>query len=220
MDKKLLVASANPGKVHEIKAILQGLDLTIISAREAGVLLDVPETGQTYADNAWLKARAYQEASGLIVLADDSGLEVDALDSAPGIFSARFAPHPQATDADRRHHLLEQLKSKPQPWPAHFHCTAILAGPTGKLAETEGRCDGLIIPEERGEGGFGYDPFFYILKEKGTMAELPEERKKQNQPQSQSASSADPLAQNHFRPLSSINTPFKSKSQGCPGFFR
>jgi XTP/dITP diphosphohydrolase len=106
-------------------------------------------------------------------------LEVDALDGAPGIYSARYAAIPNATDADRRHHLLEQLKGKPQPWPAHFHCTAILAGPSGKLAETEGRCDGNIIPEERGEGGFGYDPIFYIPEEKGTMAELPEERKNQ-----------------------------------------
>jgi XTP/dITP diphosphohydrolase len=179
MKKTLLVASANPGKVREIKAILHMLDLSIISAKEAGVILDVAETGQTYAENAWLKARAYQEASGLIVLADDSGLEVDALDGAPGIYSARYAAIPNATDADRRHHLLEQLKGKPQPWPAHFHCTAILAGPSGKLAETEGRCDGNIIPEERGEGGFGYDPIFYIPEEKGTMAELPEERKNQ-----------------------------------------
>jgi XTP/dITP diphosphohydrolase len=179
MKKTLLVASANPGKVREIKAILHMLDLSIISAKEAGVILDVAETGQTYAENAWLKARAYQEASGLIVLADDSGLEVDALDGAPGIYSARYAAIPNTTDADRRHHLLEQLKGKPQPWPAHFHCTAILAGPSGKLAETEGRCDGNIIPEERGEGGFGYDPIFYIPEEKGTMAELPEERKNQ-----------------------------------------
>jgi XTP/dITP diphosphohydrolase len=179
MDKKLLVASANPGKIQEIKAILHTLDLAIISAKEAGVILDVAETGQTYADNAWLKAKAYQAASGLIVLADDSGLEVDALDGAPGIYSARYAAIPNASDADRRHHLLDQLKGKTQPWPAHFHCTAILAGPSGKLAEAEGRCDGLIIPEERGEGGFGYDPIFYIPEEKGTMAELSEKRKNQ-----------------------------------------
>jgi XTP/dITP diphosphohydrolase len=179
MDKTLLVASANPGKVREIKAILHTLDLAIISAKEAGVILDVAETGQTYAENAWLKAKAYQEASGQIVLADDSGLEVDTLDGAPGIYSARFAPIPKANDADRRQHLLEQLKGKPQPWSAHFHCTAILAGPGGKLAEAQGRCDGLIIPEDRGEGGFGYDPVFYIPDEKGTMAELPEERKNQ-----------------------------------------
>lgn len=179
MGKTVMVASANPGKVREIKAILQALDLTIISAREAGIALDVPETGQSYADNAWIKAQAYQQASGLLVLADDSGLEVDALNGAPGIYSARYANIPNATDADRRHYLLEQLEGKPRPWPAHFHCTAILAGPSGKLAQAEGRCDGLIIPEERGTGGFGYDPIFFIPEEKATMAELPEERKNQ-----------------------------------------
>jgi XTP/dITP diphosphohydrolase len=179
MEKTLLVASANPGKVREIKAILNSPALTILSAKDAGFTINVSETGQTYEENAWLKANAYQKASGMIVLADDSGLEVDALNGEPGIYSARYAAIPNASDADRRRYLLEQLRGRPQPWPAHFHCTAVLTGPQGHLAVTEGRCDGLIIPEERGTGGFGYDPIFYIPQEAATMAELSEDRKNQ-----------------------------------------
>lgn len=179
MEKVLLVASANPGKVREIKAILNSPALTILSAKDAGITISVAETGQTYEENAWLKADAYQKASGMIVLADDSGLEVDALNGEPGIFSARYAAIPNANDADRRRFLLEQLQGKSQPWPAHFHCTAVLAGPQGHLARAEGRCDGLIIPEERGTGGFGYDPIFFIPQEAATMAELSEDRKNQ-----------------------------------------
>lgn len=179
MEKTLLVASGNPGKVREIKAILNIPDLTVLSAKDAGINIDVAETGQTYQENAWLKAEAYQEASGLIVLADDSGLEVDALNGEPGIYSARYATLPNASDADRRRYLLRQLTGKPQPWPAHFHCTAVLAGPQGRLASAEGQCDGFIIPEERGSGGFGYDPIFLIPEEVETMAELIEDRKNQ-----------------------------------------
>jgi XTP/dITP diphosphohydrolase len=179
MEKKIMVASANPGKVQEIKAILRQLDLPIISAKEAGITIHVPETGQSYAENARIKAEAYQAASGLIVLADDSGLEVNALDGAPGIYSARYAGIPHATDADRRDYLLKQLEGKAPPWPAHFHCTAVLAGPAGVLASAEGRCDGRIIPEERGSGGFGYDPIFFIPEENATLAELSEGHKNQ-----------------------------------------
>ncbi len=100
MDNRLVVASANPGKVKEIKAILGLLDLEIISADELGIHLDVKETGSSYIENAMIKARAYQAVSGQVVLADDSGLEVETLDGAPGIFSARYASIPNATDAD------------------------------------------------------------------------------------------------------------------------
>ncbi len=179
MDNRLVVASANPGKVKEIKAILGLLDLEIISAGELGIHLDVKETGSSYIENAMIKARAYQAVSGQVVLADDSGLEVETLDGAPGIFSARYASIPNATDADRRSYLLAQLQGKPQPWPAHFHCTAILAPPSGKFYTGEGRCDGIIIPEERGANGFGYDPIFFIPEEDATMAELSSERKDQ-----------------------------------------
>ncbi len=179
MGRVLMVASANPGKVNEIKAILNDLPLEILSAKELGVNLDVDETGTTYLANAQLKARAYQAASGQVVLADDSGLEVDALDGAPGIYSHRFAPLPNPTDADRRRYLLELLAGHPQPWTAHFHCTAVLASPEDQLSHTDGRCNGIIIPEERGNGGFGYDPIFYMPEENATLAELPAARKNQ-----------------------------------------
>jgi XTP/dITP diphosphohydrolase len=175
----LVVASANPGKIKEIKTILTMLGLEIVSAGELGIHLDVKETGHTYAENAMLKAKAYQSASGQIVLADDSGLEVDALDGAPGIYSARYAEVPNATDAVRRRFLLEKLHGKPRPWLAQFRCTTILAAPTGETFIGKGRCDGIIIPEERGTNGFGYDPIFFIPEESATMAELSSKRKNQ-----------------------------------------
>ena len=179
MPNRLVIASGNPGKVLEIKAILAGLEVAILSAKECGVILNVPENGQSYAENAKLKALAYQEATGEVVLADDSGLEVDALQGAPGIHSARYAPQPHASDADRRAYLLEQLAGKPQPWPAHFHCTAILATPEGQIYESEGICEGQIITTERGAGGFGYDPIFFLPGRQVTMAEIPASLKNQ-----------------------------------------
>ena len=173
MKNKLLIASKNPGKIKEIKAILSRFDSTLMTSEEMNLSLMVEETGDTYAKNARLKAFAYLNASGIATLADDSGLEVEALDGAPGIYSARFSPKTNATDADRRVHLLKQLKGNRQPWKAHFHCTAVLALPSGMTFETTGRCDGVIISQERGTGGFGYDPIFYIPELSATMAELP-----------------------------------------------
>ena len=169
----LLIASGNPGKILEIKAILEECGLNIQSAADLGLSLNVKETGSSYIENARLKAVAYQAATGMAVLADDSGLEVDALNGAPGIFSARYSPKANATDADRRKYLLKQLQDKPRPWTAHFHCSAVLITPEGGLIETSGQCNGEIIPEERGTGGFGYDPIFFIPEENATMAEIP-----------------------------------------------
>ena len=129
--------------------------------------------GQQAGELAVLKAQAFLNASGIPTLADDSGLEVAALGGAPGIYSARFSPNHNANDADRRNHLLTQLMDKPQPWTAHFHCTAVLALPSGSTYERTGDCFGLIVRQERGFGGFGYDPIFYIPKYSATMAELP-----------------------------------------------
>jgi len=173
MKPSILIASSNPGKLREIIALLSPLEIEPLSPRDIGLVIDVQETGTTYAENARLKALAYQCASGLPVLADDSGLEVDVLDGAPGVYSARLSPKENANDADRRAHLLVQLQGKLQPWKAHFHCTAILALPGGDCIETTGRCDGVIIPEERGYNGFGYDPVFYLPEYEATMAELP-----------------------------------------------
>lgn len=172
MNNALLIASGNKGKIQEIKAILSPLDIKVVSIHEIGMEIQVAETGSTYAENAWKKAAAYQELTQMVVLADDSGLEVDLLSGAPGLHSARFSPKENADDSDRRDYLLQQLKGKPQPWKAHFHCTAILALPGGAIYETTGQCQGIIIPQERGSGGFGYDPIFFIPEYDATMAEL------------------------------------------------
>ncbi len=173
MKKTLLVASSNPGKIIEIKAILSSLDINIVSSIDLGLDIHVHETGATYAENALLKALAYHQQTELTTLADDSGLEVDLLDGAPGIFSARYSPKEEASDADRRQYLLEKLDGKPSPWNAHFHCAAILIDQAGSRFESSGQCDGVIIPEEHGSGGFGYDPIFYLPENNATMAEIP-----------------------------------------------
>ena len=174
---KILLASQNPGKLRELQAILQDLPIQLITPAELGVQLDVAETGSTYAENAALKSEAYAKESGLIALADDSGLEVDALNGAPGLYSARYAPAPNATDADRRAYLLQNLLPHPRPWIARFRATIAITLPGGETHFAEGACEGEIIPEERGNGGFGYDPIFYIPEAGCTMAELPEDEK-------------------------------------------
>ncbi len=179
MKPQLLIASGNPGKIKEIKAILDGLNLEILSTKDIGVKLEIAETGSNYLQNALLKAEAYLAETGLPVLADDSGLEVDALNGAPGIYSARFSQKPNATDADRRQYLLEKLAGKPQPWTAHFHCTAVLILPNEIRIEKDGKCSGVIIAEEKGTGGFGYDPIFFLPDHHATTAEIPASLKNQ-----------------------------------------
>lgn len=169
---RLLVATNNRGKLSEILSLLDGLSLEIITPKKLGITLDVTETGNTYEENASLKALAFAHASGLVALADDSGLEVDALHGLPGIHSARFSPLPKATDADRRTYLLDLLKDYPRPWNAHFHCTVAIATPEEEIYFTQGDCPGEIIPFERGTNGFGYDPIFLLPEVGLTMAEL------------------------------------------------
>jgi len=173
----LLIGTKNQGKVDEIRALLADLDIELISLADAAIDLDVDEVGETYAENAALKAKAYAQASGLITLADDSGLEVAALDGAPGLYSARYSSRPKATDADRRDYLLENLAGYPRPWGARFVCVVALAAPEGECHFYEGICPGEIVPEERGQFGFGYDPIFLVEKSDQTMAELPMEEK-------------------------------------------
>ncbi len=169
---QLLIATGNKGKVKEIQALLNGLEVELVTPKDIGLEMDVDEDGATYEENAGKKARAYSQASRLIALADDSGLEVDALDGEPGLYSARYSGKPGASDAERRAFLLEKLKEKPRPWTAHFHATVAVATPDGLVQFTAGNCYGEIIPEERGVGGFGYDPIFFIPNMNRTMAEL------------------------------------------------
>jgi XTP/dITP diphosphohydrolase len=170
--QRLLVATGNPGKLSEIQSLLDGIPATLITPDMIGVSLTVVENGSTYEENASIKASAFARASGLLTLADDSGLEVDALGGHPGIRSARFSPLPNATDADRRAYLLNLLQLHPRPWTAHFHCTVAIAIPEGKIYFAQGNCPGEIIPIERGTNGFGYDPIFLLPETGLTMAEL------------------------------------------------
>jgi len=179
--RKLLIATNNSGKRRELLVLLVGLDLELVTPADLGLALEVEETGATYAENAALKAAAFARASGLPALADDSGLEVDALDGRPGLHSARFAPWHGATDVDRRRLLLERLQAFSRPWTARFRCVTALALPgaddSGDVRLAEGVCPGEIIPEERGADGFGYDPVFLLAELGRTMAELTMEEK-------------------------------------------
>lgn len=174
--QNILLGTQNRGKVAEIQDILGSL-FVIKTPSEIGIRLDVTEDGTTYAQNAARKARAYAGASGLVSLADDSGLEVDALDGQPGLRSARYAPQPGATDEHRRRYLLTRLQGQPQPWTARFRCVVAITAPGREVQFTEGVCEGEIILTERGGGGFGYDPIFYIPTKNRTMAELEMEEK-------------------------------------------
>lgn len=174
---KLLIATNNQGKVLELQELLTGSGIEFVTPAQIDLQLEVEEDGSTYQENAGKKAIAFAQASGLISLADDSGLEVDALGGAPGLYSARYSPKPGANDKDRRDFLLENLKNKPRPWKAHFHATIAVAKPNGEIEFAEGNCYGEIIPEERGTGGFGYDPIFFMTDLGKTMAELEMEEK-------------------------------------------
>jgi XTP/dITP diphosphohydrolase len=169
--RNLLLATNNKGKVLEIKDLLAGLGLTLLTPADLGISLEVHEDGLTYAENAAKKAFAFAQASGLPSLADDSGLEVDALDGKPGLHSNRFGPQP-ATDATRRRYLLDQLRDKPRPWTARFRATVAIAAPGIEIGLAIGECQGEIVPEERGTSGFGYDPIFLLPAVERTMAEL------------------------------------------------
>ncbi|HSB66363.1 MAG TPA: RdgB/HAM1 family non-canonical purine NTP pyrophosphatase [Anaerolineales bacterium] len=195
---QLLVATGNPGKLVEIQSLLDDIQITLVTPDGIGVSLAVEEDGDTYEQNASLKAIAFARTSGLITLADDSGLEVDALNGLPGIRSARFSPLPKATDADRRSHLLNMLMNHPRPWKAHFHCTVAVATSHGKLYYAQGNCPGEIIPEERGHNGFGYDPIFLLPEFNLTMAELSMEEKNQRSHRARAIKAALPILQTLF----------------------
>jgi XTP/dITP diphosphohydrolase len=172
----LLIASNNPGKQRELRSLLEGLKLTLVTPQELALQLHVEESGDTYAENARRKATLFAQASGLWTLADDSGLEVDVLDGAPGLHSARLIGA-GGSDADRRTRLLSMLQPHPHPWTARFRCWMALSSPESELDFSEGFCEGEIIAEERGEGGFGYDPIFLVRNTSHTMAELSTEEK-------------------------------------------
>lgn len=176
MTQKLLIATHNAGKLAELRDLLRGVPYTLVSLSDVGIELDVDETGQTLEENAALKATTYARLARMPTLADDSGLEVDALDGAPGVHSARYAG-PDATDADRIARLLHNIAPHPQPWSARFRCVIAIATPEGDVKLHGGACEGVIIPHPRGDNGFGYDPIFFMPEQTRTMAELSDTEK-------------------------------------------
>ncbi len=196
--KKLLIATNNLGKVKELQELLKDTGIELVTPADIYLNLDVEEDGGTYAENAAKKAVAFARASGLVSLADDSGLEVDVLDGAPGLYSARYHPRPGANDADRRAYMLENLKDKPHPWTAHFHATIAIAVTDQDVQIVEGNCHGEIITEERGNGGFGYDPIFYFPEYKKTMAEMDMDEKNRLSHRAKAVMNAIPILKKIF----------------------
>jgi XTP/dITP diphosphohydrolase len=178
LPETIAIASRNPGKIREIRAICAEWPVRWITATDhPGSWPAVEETSETYLDNALLKAKAVAEALGVAAIADDSGIEVDTLGGAPGPRSARFAG-PNAADEENLRRLIEAIASVPEDdRTARYRCVAALSLPEGPTVWAEGTCEGRLITEPRGTGGFGYDPVFIPEGEKRTMAELPSAEK-------------------------------------------
>ena len=171
------MATHNPGKIREYRALLADLPLAVTWLDAEGITHDVEETADSFAGNAGLKAREYAALSGHWTWADDSGLSVDALEGRPGVYSARYGG-PGLSDADRWAKVLSELHDVPRTqWTAAFHCVVAIATPDGTIHFADGRLDGLITDEPRGDHGFGYDPIFYLPDLGCTLAELEPARK-------------------------------------------
>ena len=171
MKRKLLVATHNQGKLLEYRKLLQDLPLALTYLDEIGIVQEAAETGDTFAANAIMKADHYAALTGLWTWADDSGLEVDALQGAPGVHSARYSG-PDATDRDRYVRLLKELQLFPRPWTGRFQCVVAIARPDAGAETCAGTLDGLITKVPRGENGFGYDPVFFVPELGRTLAEV------------------------------------------------
>ncbi|MEO8355656.1 MAG: non-canonical purine NTP pyrophosphatase [Chloroflexota bacterium] len=243
---QLLIATNNKGKIKELQELLSDTGIQLVTPAQIHLDLDVVEDGLTYEANAAKKAAAFAHASGLISLADDSGLEVDALGGAPGLYSARYGsdlalPPVSASpkmegvgggplsDGGRRNYLVQQLQDKPRPWTARFHATIAIAIPNHvtlseakdlgenqaqtlqvlhfpgatykdgtEISLAEGFCQGEIIPEERGTGGFGYDPIFLLPELGKTMAELTMDEKNRLSHRARAVMNAKPTLERLF----------------------
>ena len=171
---KLVLASKNPKKLKEMNEILSALGIEVCLQADVGVDIDVEETGTTFEENSLLKARAVMEASGLPAIADDSGLCVDALNGAPGVYSARYGGE-GLDDVGRYRLLLENMRGMPRA--AKFVSVITCCFPNGDVITSRGECPGTIAFAPQGEGGFGYDPIFFVPKLKKTFAQLTAEEK-------------------------------------------
>lgn len=190
---QVLLATANQGKVRELEEMLIGEDIKVLSLSDFPDYRDIEETGRTFAENALIKARAAFSLAKMVTLADDSGLEVEALNGAPGVFSARFAGEPK-DDERNIEKLLSELKGIPQEErTARFRCCLAIVSPKGQEVLTEGEVEGRILPTRKGTGGFGYDPVFYLPQLKKTMAELTLEEKNKLSHRAQAFRKAVPI---------------------------
>ncbi len=175
--RTLLLATSNPHKLEEFRAIFASLPLRLLSLNDLQLDIEVEETGATFAENAELKASTYAQASGMLTLADDSGLEIDALRGAPGVQSARYLGR-ETSYEERFRSILQQLKGLPMDQrTARFRCAIALAEPSGNTRTVEGVIEGVIADSPRGKNGFGYDPIFYLPELGKTFAELAPEHK-------------------------------------------
>lgn len=175
--RTVLLATSNPHKLEEFRAILSDVPLRLLSLKDVHLDIEVQETGNTFAENAELKARTYAQIAGMLTLADDSGLEIDALGGAPGVHSARYLGR-QTSYEERFRRILEQLKGLPmEQRTARFRCAIALAEPSGYTRIVEGVVEGTIAESPRGKNGFGYDPIFYWPESGKTFAELAPEQK-------------------------------------------
>lgn len=175
---RVVLASNNPNKLRELREILRPLGWEILRQGDLGLSLEPEENGKTFEENSLIKARAVMEAAGIPAIADDSGIMVDALDGAPGVYSARYGGESCPDDAARNQLLLKNMEQVPEgARGAKFVSVITMACPDGTVISARGELPGEILRQEVGDGGFGYDPLFYIPEEKCTMAELTPERK-------------------------------------------
>ena len=175
--QKILFATSNKGKLKEIREILSGLECEVVSLADAGITSDVEENGSSFAENARIKAEFFAKESGMITLADDSGLVVDYMNGEPGIYSARFLGRETSYDV-KNHYIIGRLaEAVGKDRSARFVCAICCACPDGRIFETQGRVEGIIATKPKGENGFGYDPIFYVPSLRMTTAELPPEKK-------------------------------------------
>ncbi len=173
---RMILATNNAHKLREFREILSPCGVEIVSLSEMGVTSDPEETGVTFAENAYIKAKAVADKTGMAAIADDSGLAVDALGGAPGIHSARYTGRHDDTDADRRNLLFRNMQGMTER-SARFVSAISCVFANGETLEAEGYCEGQISQEERGEGGFGYDSMFIPVGESRTMAEMSADEK-------------------------------------------
>jgi XTP/dITP diphosphohydrolase len=190
---KLLVATGNPGKLREYREMLNGLDVDWVGLGDVGLGdMDVAEAGTTFEANARIKAEAYGKASGLLTLADDSGLVVDALNGAPGVYSARYGSPEVTSDEGRYQKLLQDMYGIEQR-SARFVCVVAIFAPDGGVTLFEGKVDGHIALRPRGSNGFGYDPVFLVGDGPQTMAEFPHEEKNRISHRANALAAAQPF---------------------------